>query len=159
MKVFIRQNATTKTGYELVSIDELGNENVQPIEKTVLEKKTSINWLVLPENAANRKLINPAKLEKAGGYLELTYKESVVIGPRGENGEPRKKLEEYLTDEERDTLETAREALRQLEKEMLGIAKGRRDEERSKPLTEKEKLQRQLAKLQEKLAKYEKEGE
>lgn len=148
MKVFIRQNATTKTGYELVSIDELGNENVQPIEKTVLEKKTNINWLVLPENAANRKLINPAKLEKAGGYLELTYKESVVIGPRGENGEPRKKLEEYLTDEEKTIIA-----------DIMAKAKARREADKPKPLTEKEKLQRQLAKLQEKLAKYEKEGE
>ena len=55
MKVFIRQNATTKTGYEVVSIDELGNENVQSIEKTYPNEPFT---LVLPENASNRKYFN-----------------------------------------------------------------------------------------------------
>lgn len=139
MKVYIRQNATTKTGYEIVSINDDGQEICQAIENTVLEKKTNVNWLVLPENAANRKLINPAKLEKANGFIELTYKESKVLGPR-ENASPRKKLEDYLTDEEKAIIA-----------DIMEKAKERREADKPKPLTPVEKAKRELERAQAKL--------
>ena len=142
MKVFIRQNVTTKTGYELVSIDELGNESVQPITDVTHDDKSYI----LPENPSNRKYW--AKSRVGEEPVELTYKESKTFGPRGENSEPRKKLTDYLTEEEKAIMEG-----------IWAKARERREADKPKPLTEREKLERQLAKLKEKLAKYEKEGE
>lgn len=138
MKVFIRPNATTKTGYEIVSIDDLGNEKVQPITDVTHDDKSYI----LPENPSNRKYW--AKSRVGNEPVELTYKESRTFGPRGESGEPRKKLTEYLTEEEKATIEG-----------IWAKARERRAADRPKPLTEKEKLERQLAKLKEKLAELE----
>jgi hypothetical protein len=131
MKVYIRQNATTKTGYELVSIDELGNEVVQEIEKTYPNEPYT---LVLPSNESNRKYFNSKKVEAAGGEIELTYKESKTLGPR-ENGSPRKKLEDYLTDEEKSIIAN-----------IMAEAKKRKEADKPKPLTELEKAQREYEK-------------
>lgn len=139
MKVYVRQNASTQTGYELVSIDELGNETVQAIDKTYPNEPFT---LVLPANESNRKYFNSKKVDAAGGSIELTYKESKTFGPRTESSAPRKKLIEYLTDDERKIID-----------DLMAKAQARREEATKKvPMTELEKAQRAYERA---LAKYE----
>lgn len=99
MKTFITTSTTSATGYELRIARDNGTVDVLPIDKTALEKKTGINWLVLPENPCNRKLLNPAKME-GKTELELTYKEAKTFGPRTNTQAtpkaPTTGLEEYL---------------------------------------------------------------
>lgn len=128
MKVFIRQNVSIELGYEVVSIDELGNEIVQPIVKKVTDNKG--DWYILPENPSNRKCISGNKIKDG---LELVYKESKVLGPRTESA-PRKGLEEYLEGEDKELY------LKLVEK-----AKTNRDAAK-KPMTEREKLEARIAK-------------
>ena len=102
MKTIIT-TASTTTGYALVIRQDDGQEQIFPITKTAREKKTGIDWLVLPENPTNRKLLNPARM-KGINELELTYKESKTFGPRDPNATPKaptKGWVEYLTDEEK----------------------------------------------------------
>lgn len=129
MKVLVRQNATTNTGYEVVTIDDNGIETCQAIDKTYPGEPFT---LVLPVNASNRKFFNSKKVDAAGGEIELTYKESKTFGPRTNSGEPRKKLDDYMTDEEKATIA-----------DILAKAKARREEANKKvPMTELEKAQR-----------------
>ena len=134
MKVFIRQNVSTKTGYEIVSIDELGNENVQPITDITKDGKSYI----LPDNPSNRHFWAISRVQDEP--VELTYKESKTFGPR-DNSQPRKKLEDYLTDEEKAIIE-----------DLMNKAKARKEADKPKPLTEVEKAKIAAQKAQ---AKYE----
>lgn len=144
MKYYIQPNATAKHGYELVKIDDNGNEVVM-----ALDKKTTDNYLYMPDeviNATNRRLVGINGIKKANvERYELTpkeYKEPRVLGSHS-NGEPRKKLDEYLTQEEKDILT-----------ELLARAKARREEATKKvPLTPLEKARREYER---KKATYEK---
>ena len=137
MKYFITHNPQSPTGYSMIVEDGNKTDEIM-ITETTLEKKTNIHWLVLPENPMNRKLINPSKVDKLG-KVELTYKEPIVLGPRNENGS-HKKLEDYLTDEEKAIIA-----------DLMAKAKARKEADKPKPLTEKEKLMRQIEKLTAKL--------
>lgn len=139
MKYFITHNTQSPTGYAMVVELDDGQKEVKMIDKTALENKTNINWLVLPENPMNRKLINPAKVDKLG-EVELTYKESIVLGPR-DHSQPRKKLEDYLTDEEKATIA-----------EIMEKAKARKEADKPKPLSELDKARLAAEKAK---AKYE----
>lgn len=105
MKTYITTNTSTATGFELRIVHDNGVVDIKPIDKTALEKKTGINWLVLPENPCNRKLLNPAKME-GKTELELTYKESKTFGPRTNTQAtpkaPTKGLEEYLEGKDKE---------------------------------------------------------
>ena len=137
MKVYIRQSASTPTGYELVSITDENIEVVRPIEEIVDEGKT----LKLPENESNRKYFNIAKIEKAGGTIELTYKESITLGPKSEQV-PRKGLEEYLEGDDKE-----------LYLALIEKAKKNREEVNKKaPMSEVEKARRAYERA---LTKYE----
>lgn len=102
MKVFVRMNNTTPTGYELVSINDDGQEIVQEIVQTYPNEP---HTLVLPENASNRKYFNSKKVDKNGGEIELTYKESKSFGPRTITTGPEttitKSDREYLNDDDK----------------------------------------------------------
>ena len=91
MKVLVRKNSNTNTGYELVTIDDAGKEVAVAIDKTYPGEPFT---LVLPANEVNRKYFNSKKVDAAGGSIELTFKESKTLGPRTESA-PRKGLEEY----------------------------------------------------------------
>lgn len=145
MKYFITYNPQSKHGFQLVKVYDDNREEI-----CNLDKKTTDDYLYLPEDVVkttNRRLISMAMIKKANvERFEITakeYREPRVLGPRNENSTPRKKLEEYLTDDEKSIIA-----------DLIAKAKARREADKPKPLTEKEKLQRQLAKLQEKLAKY-----
>ena len=130
-KTTIRTSTISTTGYELVTIDAQGNESVQPIQSTYKgEPKT----LILPENPSNRKYFNSDKVDKAGGEIELTYKESRTIGARTEST-VRKGIEEWLNDEDKA-----------LYLALVEKAKKARDEANKKPkMTDLEKAEAAVA--------------
>lgn len=143
MKVLVRRNSSTNTGYELVTIDEAGKEVAVAIDKTYPNEPFT---LVLPANEANRKYFNSKKVEAAGGEIELTYKESRTIGHRTESA-PRKGLEEYLEGKDKETY------LALVEK----AKKAREEANKKAPMTDYEKavkaVERAQARLDELMAK------
>lgn len=138
MKTFITTSSKAATGYELRVQNDDNSVDVTYIEKTYPNEPYT---LVLPQNPSNRKYFNSKKVDAAGGTIELTFKESKTFGPRTNNGEPKKKLEDYLTDEEKSILA-----------DIMAKAKARREADKPKPLTEVEKAKRAAEKAQ---AKYE----
>lgn len=138
MKVLVRKNSNTNTGYELVTIDDAGKEVAVAIDKTYSGEPFT---LVLPANEVNRKYFNSKKVDAAGGSIELTFKESKTLGPRTESA-PRKGLEEYLEGEDKAMY------LALVEK-----AKTNREAANKKaPMTEYEKRVRAVERAQAKLA-------
>lgn len=139
MKVSIKRNSEAKLGYELVIAHDDGMLEVKEITQT---DPANPNILKLPENPSNRKWLSVKKI--VDDELELTYKATMVFGPRG-NTSPKKDLSEYLEGKDKE-----------LYLQLVEKAKKNREEMHKKaPLTEKEKLERRLAKLQEELKKYE----
>lgn len=131
MKTIIRRNPNAKFGYEYVTINEDGIENV-----VELTKKTTDNYLHLPENAFNRKLIGIAFLDKQGDEWEVTTREAKakVTNP----ATPRKGLEEYLEGDDKITY------LNLVEKAMANREKVKNDPV-AKLRAQIEKLKAQLA--------------
>lgn len=140
MKVYICKGESL-TGYVL-KVDDEGFVSELKIDRTYPGEPTT---LVLPENPSNRKYFSSKKVDNSEeGCVELTFKESKVLGPR-EGNSPRKSLVDYLTDEERAVYEN-----------LMEKAKARREEANKKPkLTEKEKLERAIEKYKRKLAELE----
>lgn len=97
MKVVIRKNENTRHGWEWVEMMEDGQEVVK-----ALNKKTTDNYLHLPENEFNRRLIGMNFLEKQGDEWEVTYRDVAPRTPSTEPSTPRKGLEEYLEGDEKE---------------------------------------------------------
>ena len=138
MKVLVRRNSNTNTGYELVTINDAGKEVAISIDKTYPNEPFT---LVLPANEANRKYFNSKKVDAAGGEIELTYKESKTIGPRTESA-PRKGLEEYLEGKDKEMY------LALVEK----AKKAREEANKKAPMSDLEKAMRAVERAQAKLA-------
>ena len=138
MKVLVRKNSNTNTGYELVTINDEGKEVSVSIDKTYPNEPFT---LVLPANEANRKYFNSKKVEAAGGEIELAYKESKTIGPRTESA-PRKGLEEYLEGKDKEMY------LALVEK----AKKAREEANKKAPMSDLEKAMRAVERAQAKLA-------
>ena len=134
MKVFVRKNNSTPTGYMLVTIGDDGREMYTSIDRTYPGEPFT---LVLPANDSNRKYFNSKKVEAAGGEIELTFKESKTLGPRTESA-PRKGLEEYLEGEDKATY------LALVEK----AKKAREEANKKAPMTDLEKAQRRAERAQ-----------
>lgn len=141
MKVLVRKNSNTNTGYELVTINDAGKEVSVAIDKTYPNEPFT---LVLPANEANRKYFNSKKVDAAGGEIELTYKESKTIGPRTEST-PRKGLEEYLEGKDKEMY------LALVEK----AKKAREEANKKAPMSDLEKAMRAVERAQAKLAELE----
>ena len=137
MKVLVRRNSNTNTGYELVTINDAGKEVAVSIDKTYPNEPFT---LVLPANEANRKYFNSKKVDAAGGEIELTYKESKTIGPRTEST-PRKGLEEYLEGKDKEMY------LALVEK----AKKAREEANKKAPMSDREKAMRAVERAQAKL--------
>lgn len=116
----IRRNPSAKFGYEWVQITD-GQETV-----IALNKKTTDDYLYLPENPFNRRLIGLNFLAKQPDEWEVTYRDAAPRTTTGTSA-PRKGLEEYLEGEDRETY------LRLVEK-----AKANRDAQKQKPKTKAE---------------------
>ena len=138
MKVLVRRNSNTNTGYELVTINDAGKEVAVSIDKTYPNEPFT---LVLPANEANRKYFNSKKVDAAGGEIELAYKESKTIGPRTEST-PRKGLEEYLEGKDKEMY------LALVEK----AKKAREEANKKAPMSDLEKAMRAVERAQAKLA-------
>ena len=140
MKVFITYNDEAKTGYGLEFLEDNGKVVRIPIDRTYPGEKTT---LVLPENPVNRKYFSANKVDNSkDNRIELTYKETKVLGPRPEGHTVnRKPIEDYMTDEERTTY-----------LEILEKARQRKEEANKKPkMTELEKAERALEAAKRKL--------
>lgn len=110
-------------------------DSIVELTKVVHENKTGKDWIVLPENSSNRKVVDLAKVTEQP--LELNYRETRVIGPRGSG----KKLEDYMTPEERATVDAIMEACRE-----------RKLADKPQPKTELQKAMELVAKYQAKVA-------
>ena len=111
------------------------DDNIVELTKVVHENKTGKDWIVLPENSSNRKVVDLAKVTEQP--LELNYRETRVIGPRGSG----KKLEDYMTPEERATVDAIMAACRE-----------RKLADKPQPKTELQKAMELVAKYQAKVA-------
>ena len=101
--------------------------------------------LALPKNASNRQWYNLAKAEEQsanGEKIQLLYRASKSFGPRG-TSIPDAKLIAYLSEEEQAEY-----------KAIIDRARAAMDADKTKPLSELEKLQAKLAKLQAKIKEY-----
>lgn len=130
----------TKIGNSTFSYQENDNPIVTLDEKAiVLEKKTGIYWLKLPENSLNRKLVSTKKFDDT----DVVIIDKIKTQPtRSSENAPKAKLLDFLTEEELDGVEQAQKYI----DEMMATARARREEARNKPLTEKEKAQKKLDK-------------
>lgn len=100
-------------------------------------------WLKLPANSCNRVWTNCAKVDKAANQC-VDYGDEVKV-PRtitGRSAVERKPLEDYLSEEDRETY------LALVEK----AKKAREEATKKKPLTELEKAQREVEKWQARVA-------
>ena len=132
-RTIIRKSTESVTGYELVIIDN-GVETVILLND---RPKNEPNTLILPENPSNRKYFNDIKVEKAGGEIELTYKESKTYGPRH-----KKSLEEYMTEDELELKYQYERMLEEVEQRRRGDEESQRKE---KPKTKtKAQLQEEI---------------
>ncbi len=118
------------------------NDVVTELTKTSTDPKTNKLKLKLPENSANRVWVD-AENVKIAGEIELDYKETRHIDTT--NRQPRKKDEDYMTDEEK-----------QIIADIMVKVKERREADKPKPLTELEKLELKIKKYQEQLKKLKK---
>lgn len=130
----IRKNENSKFGFDWIEIDENGNENV--IE---LSKKTTDNYLYLPENEFNRRLIGINFLEnhidENGEWIVV--ERSVKSDNKSVKSE-KKGLEEYLEGDERELFVS-----------LMKKAMENRDKIKNDP---KKKLEEKIARLQAQLA-------
>lgn len=131
-KTFIIKNAKSTTGYSIKVVED-DKTNIVDIEKISKPDHHGVQWLILPENPANRQYMALPKAEKIEKELELEYRETRTIGPRGNS----KKLEDYMTDEEKKLVE-----------EIMNRCKERKANDKPKELTPLEKAMRNLEKYQ-----------
>ena len=138
----------------MVTIKKVDDQYIMDVDGTdsVLEVKQPKGWdetIVLPENPTNRKLINKAvadkKLEEHPEGFELTVKAARAPGQTTSLAIPSKKLLEYLPDD--------------LKEEAMAIIERARqayEAQKSRPLTEQEKLMAKIARMQKQIEEMEK---
>ena len=139
MKYFAQLNTNAKHNYELICVDDNGNETILP-----LNKKTTDNYLYMPEcvvNDTNRRLVSIAMIEKSkADRFEITPKEHKE--PRKLDMTNRKGLEEYLEGEDKEMY------LALVEK----AKKAREEANKKAPMSDLEKAMRAVERAQAKLA-------
>ena len=139
MKYFAQLNTNAKHNYELVCVDDNGNEIILP-----LNKKTTDNYLYMPEcvvNDTNRRLVSIAMIEKSkADRFEINPKEHKE--PRKLDMTNRKGLEEYLEGEDKEMY------LALIEK----AKKAREEANKKAPMSDLEKAMRAVERAQAKLA-------
>lgn len=108
MKTYISINPNTPTGYEVTVAHDDGRIEHLPIVKKEPDRETkgAFDWYILPENPANRKMVNGRKIKDG---MELTYRETRTQAPRTNTSTTPKVSTkgwmEYLTDEEKTILD------------------------------------------------------
>lgn len=137
VKITLVENTDNGPVFEAFDIDT----NTTVTTKNWFEKSKDKWHIVLGPNSANRKYI--AHNEFFAKAEDDTYiVEDKTTGPRVlGTSEPDKKLVPFMTDEDRAAYEA-----------IIARAKENRDAQKNKPLTEEEKLQKQIDSLMAKLA-------
>lgn len=135
MSTIVKTSNTSTSGYEIV-IDGVATD----LDWVKSKDPRYARLLALPENPANRKYLQESVVLKNGGEVELTYRETRTIGPRGEST-PRKPLEEYMSEEDKATYLAIIERAKKAREEACKKA----------PLTELEKAMRTLERLKAKV--------
>lgn len=128
---------------------EDGDNIVELNDYVMVDKKTGRDVIKLPENSANRQWLMVDKIGENG--IELEYKATRVVGPRGS----KKDWREYLTEDERSELDHYEEGVARLR----AIADENRRAEKETPKSEIEKLKDKIAKYQAHIAKLEEAAE
>jgi len=132
MKNFIQTSKTSKTGFELLTIDDNNIETIIPIND---QPKNEPKTLILPENSSNRKYFNTDKIIKNNGKIELTYKETINIDRENpKSSKTIKKLEDYLNPEDRETFDKL-------------IKKAQENKKLEETKTPQKKLEEKIAKM------------
>lgn len=127
------------------------NDGTETLVPTKIDAKTGVEWLKLPENEEGRQWMSANKF-KDTNVVDLTpHVERTVTATGTRNWML------YLTEDERNNLETAERTLENMRTEYKRNAIARRDAEKNVPLSPKEKLEMEIAKLQAKIAKMESE--
>ena len=135
MKITLREKTAIMIDNNQETIIEKNIDNIKPNSKNE-------RYLILPKNSVNRKYTNLDKLIK---LQTIDYgdeiKESRTINRTNLNHEPKTSLKwyDYLTDEERKTLETIKENATRRMNDPLEIL-----------LRQKRELERKIAELQSK---------
>ena len=137
VKITLVENTDNGPVFEAFDIET----NTTVTTKNWFEKSKDKWHIVLGPNSANRKYI--AHNEFFAKAEDDTYiVEDKTTGPRVlGTSEPDKKLVPFMTDEDRAAYEA-----------IIARAKENRDAQKNKPLTEEEKLQKQIDSLMAKLA-------
>lgn len=102
MKTYITTNPNTPTGYEVtVEYDDGRVEHLPIVKKEPdRESKGAFDWYILPENPANRKMVNGKKIHDG---MQLTYRETrtQTASTGTTTKSPTMKWYDFLTDEEK----------------------------------------------------------
>ena len=127
-------------------ITEDGHETLVP---TKIDAKTGVEWLKLPENPEGRQWMSSNKFKDTN---------VVELAPHIDRAPTtRSNWMDYLTEEEKDNLTRAEEALEAMRTEYKREAMARKDSQKEVPMTKEEKLRAKIAKLEAQLAKMESE--
>lgn len=107
MKTYITTNPNTPTGYEVTVEHDDGRVEHLPIIKKEPDRETkgAFDWYILPENPANRKMVNGKKIHDG---MELNYRETRTQTNSTTPKVSTKGWVEYLTDEEKALYEELR---------------------------------------------------
>lgn len=133
-----------------INIENASTGDVTHIEITGRDPKNE-NVLHLPENPSNRQWLSKTKVDNAPNQvLELTYKESRQNGPI--ERAPKKPDRDYLSEDDQLAYDYLMNKIKEA-KEAERLAR------KPKPLTEAEKLMKQIERLQARLAKIDEEGD
>lgn len=118
----IRKSNESKLGYELAISD---NGKVSTIQ---LNRKTTDNYLYMPDeviSATNRRLISMAMIDKTletNDEFVITSKAPTIKSPNGTTKKSSTKWTEFLTDEEKKTIEDIKSKCEQRMNDPLTIA-------------------------------------
>ena len=137
MKVLVTKSVSSSTGFELKVVRDNGVEEIFPITKSCVEKKTGITWLNLPENPTGRKLFN---VDKMDGLESVEITEKAIRVSSVEKSSSVKiptNIERYLTEEE---FATYKSLMAKVEKEMAKEKLRKEIEENQRKLAEMESL-------------------
>jgi DNA anti-recombination protein RmuC len=133
----------TKLDERKYSFIEEGKEEVilDKDEDFSFEKKTGKWYIRLPENSLNRKVISTSKFNENPEIVLDKYKETISI-----SSSSKKSLEDYMTEEEKKTIQEIRERAEQRRDE----EKKRLEEAKKNPI---EKAKKQVNSIIESLKK------
>ena len=105
MKVYLTSNPSTELGYELKIVADDGTETFQPIKGFAKDGSIHLD----PSNPSGREWVTRAKIEKAGGILELIPREKRAQKSESSPKTSSKGWSQYLTEDELKVIQELKE--------------------------------------------------